>query len=142
MVPIARYPASVLQSPRFAIAATRGSSRPESRWGTALPRTASAPAKQTGLANLPFRDFAQNAVWVEISLVPQDLIAWTQRVGLDGELAVREPKTPRYLLLHTAARLAFHARRATLRLQRRLVPGPGAGCRVRTPRLATAAAAR
>jgi hypothetical protein len=75
-------------------------------------------AKQTGLDNLPFRDFDHNAVWLEISLIAQDLIAWTQVLALDGELAVCEPKTLRYRLLHTAARLAFHARRATLRLQR------------------------
>ena len=75
-------------------------------------------AKQTGLENLPFRDFDHNQVWLEISLIAQDLIAWTQLVALDGELAVCEPKTLRYRLLHTAARLAFHARRATLRLQR------------------------
>jgi hypothetical protein len=75
-------------------------------------------AKQTGLENLPFRDFDHNAVWLELSLIAQDLIAWTQVLALDGELAVCEPKTLRYRLLHTAARLAFHARRATLRLQR------------------------
>jgi hypothetical protein len=75
-------------------------------------------AKQTGLANLPFRDFAHNEVWLEISLIAQDLIAHTQRLALDGELALCEPKALRYRLLHTAARLAFHARRATLRLQR------------------------
>jgi Transposase DDE domain group 1 len=74
--------------------------------------------KQTGLENLPFRDFDHNQVWLEISLIAQDLIAWTQALTLDDELAVCEPKTLRYRLLHTAARLAFHARRATLRLQR------------------------
>jgi hypothetical protein len=36
-------------------------------------------AKQTGLENLPFRDFDLNAVWLELSLIAQDLIAWTQR---------------------------------------------------------------
>ena len=55
---------------------------------------------------------------MEISLIAQDLIAWTQHLALDDELAVCEPKTLRYRLLHTAARLGFHARRATLRLQR------------------------
>jgi hypothetical protein len=75
-------------------------------------------AKQTGLDNLPFRDFDNNAVWLELSLIAQDLTAWTQLLALDGELAACEPKTLRYRLLHTAARLAFHARRATLRLQR------------------------
>jgi Transposase DDE domain group 1 len=73
--------------------------------------------KQTGLENLPFRDFDHNGVWLELSLIAQDVIAWTQALALDGELAVCEPKTLRYRLLHTAARLAFHARRATLRLQ-------------------------
>jgi hypothetical protein len=75
-------------------------------------------AKQTGLENLPFRDFDLNAVWLEISMIAQDLIAWTQLLALDGALAVCEPKTLRYRPLHTAGRLAFHARRATLRLQR------------------------
>jgi Transposase DDE domain group 1 len=75
-------------------------------------------AKQTGLENLPFRDFDLNAVWLELSLIAQDLTAWTQLLALDGELARCEPKTLRYRLLHTAARLAFHARKATLRLQR------------------------
>ena len=74
--------------------------------------------KQTGLENLPFQSFDHNAVWLELSLIAQDLIAWTQRLALTGELATCEPKTLRYRLLHTAARLAFHARRATLRLQR------------------------
>jgi len=73
-------------------------------------------AKQTGLENLPFRDFDHNAVWLELSLIAQDLITWTQRLTLDGDLARCEPKTLRYRLLHTAGRLAFHARRATLRL--------------------------
>jgi Transposase DDE domain group 1 len=75
-------------------------------------------AKQTGLDNLPFREFEHNAVWLELSLIAQDLIALTQRLALHGELARCEPKTLRYRLLHTAARLTFHARRATLRPQR------------------------
>jgi hypothetical protein len=74
-------------------------------------------AKQTGLDNLPFRDFDLNAVWLELSLIAQDLSVWTQALCLDGELASCEPKTLRYRLLHTAGRLALHARRAMLRLQ-------------------------
>jgi hypothetical protein len=75
-------------------------------------------AKQTGLENLPFRDFDHNAVWLELSLIAQDLTTWTQHLALDGHLARCEPKTLRYRLLHTAGRLAFHSRKATLRLQR------------------------
>jgi len=74
-------------------------------------------AKQTGLENLPFREFELNAIWVELSMIAQDLSVWTQALCLDGQLATCEPKTLRYRLLHTAGRLAFHARRATLRLQ-------------------------
>jgi Transposase DDE domain group 1 len=74
-------------------------------------------APQTGLENLPFRDFELNAVWLELSLIAQDVIAWTQALTLTGEHAVCEPEALRYRLLHTAGRLAVHARHATLRLQ-------------------------
>jgi hypothetical protein len=74
-------------------------------------------AKQTGLENLPFREFDLNAVWLELSLIAQDVIVWTQCLCLHGDLAICEPKALRYRLLHTAGRLSFHARRAILRLQ-------------------------
>jgi hypothetical protein len=53
-------------------------------------------AKQTGLENLPFQGFDHNAVWLELSLIAQDLTVWTQALALTGELAVCEPKTLRY----------------------------------------------
>ena len=71
--------------------------------------------KETGLRNLPFRDFEHNRVWLALVLIAHDLIAWTQRLLLCGELAKAEPKRLRYRLLHVAARLAFHARSARLR---------------------------
>jgi len=74
-------------------------------------------AKDCGLENLPFRDFDANAVWLELALTAQDILYWTQTLALTGELARCEPKRLRYRLLHVAARLAFHARTATLRLQ-------------------------
>jgi hypothetical protein len=74
--------------------------------------------KDTGMENLPFRDYAMNAVWLELVLIAQDLIAWTQALALDGESARCEPKRLRYRLLHVAGRLAFHARQATLHLDR------------------------
>jgi len=73
--------------------------------------------KDSGLRNMPFRDFEHNRVWLALVLIAHDLIAWTQRLLLTGELAKAEPKRLRYRLLHVAARLAFHARTATLRLQ-------------------------
>lgn len=73
--------------------------------------------KDTGLRNLPFREFALNEIWLELVLIAHDLITWTQRLLLHGDLARCEPKRLRYRLLHTAARLAFTGRRARLRLQ-------------------------
>lgn len=73
--------------------------------------------KDTGLAKLPFKEFALNEVWLEIVLLAHDLIVWTQALLLDGELAKAEPKRLRYRLLHVAGRLTFHSRQAKLRLQ-------------------------
>ena len=75
-------------------------------------------AKATGLANLPFDRWHRNTVWLELVLAAQDLTVWAQALLLDGDLAVAEPKTLRYRLLHVAARIVRHARRTILRLQR------------------------
>ena len=69
------------------------------------------------MRNLPFRDFEHNRVWLELVRIAHDLLCWTQRLLLTGELARCEPKRLRYRLMHVAARLAFHARTATLRIQ-------------------------
>jgi hypothetical protein len=74
-------------------------------------------AKATGLANLPFDRWRRNQVWLELVLCAQDLTCWAQALLLDGPLAVAEPKTLRYRLLHVAARIVRHARRVILRLQ-------------------------
>jgi hypothetical protein len=73
--------------------------------------------KDTGMRNLPFKAFEHNRVWLEIVRIAHDLIVWTQRLLLTGELASAGPKRLRYRLLHVAGRLAFHARSATLRIQ-------------------------
>jgi hypothetical protein len=75
-------------------------------------------AKATGLQNLPFDRWRRNQVWLELVLAAQDLTVWTQALLLDGDLALAEPKTLRYRLLHTAGRIVHHARRVILRLQR------------------------
>ncbi len=69
------------------------------------------------MRNLPFRDFEHNRIWLELVRIAHDLIVWTQRLLLTGELARCEPKRLRYRLLHVAGRVALHARGARLRLQ-------------------------
>ena len=74
--------------------------------------------KDTGLSKLPFKDFAMNQVWLELVLIAHNLLAWSKALLLEGALAKAEPKRLRHRLLHVAGRLAFHGRRARLRLQR------------------------
>lgn len=75
--------------------------------------------KDTGLTNLPFRAFQPNAAWLELVLIAQDLLVWTQRLLLVGTALARcEPRRLRYRLMHVAARLTRHARRLSLHLPR------------------------
>ena len=74
--------------------------------------------KNTGIGRLPSRSMAINAAWLETSLTAADLLAFTQTMLLDGELAKAEPKKLRYRLLHTAARITRGQRRIHLRLAR------------------------
>jgi hypothetical protein len=73
-------------------------------------------AKDLGLRNLPFQSFACNEVWLLLTGLAQDLLAWSQQLLLSGDLARAEPKTLRYRLWHIAAKIARHARRLRLRL--------------------------
>jgi hypothetical protein len=75
--------------------------------------------KDTGFGRFPSRVFAINAAWLELALCGIDLIAWTQHLLLDGDLATAEPKKLRYRLLHVAARITRSARRTRLRIAER-----------------------
>jgi Transposase DDE domain group 1 len=87
--------------------------------GRARVEDAIRAAKTTGLRNLPFQTFAANQAWLELVLIAQDLLAWTQALLLDGDLKRAEPKRLRYRLLHTAGRITRSARRLTLHLPAR-----------------------
>ena len=72
--------------------------------------------KTTGFGRFPSRMFAINQAWLHLALTGIDLIAWTQTLLLDGDLAQAEPKKLRYRLLHVGARIARTARRTWLRI--------------------------
>jgi Transposase DDE domain group 1 len=74
-------------------------------------------AKDTGLRNLPFHEFANNAVWIEVVAIAQDLLAWTQGLCLSGKLAKAEPKGLRFMVLHMAGRLVRGGGVTNLRLE-------------------------
>ncbi|NIL64848.1 hypothetical protein HCB39_27615 [Salinispora arenicola] len=44
-------------------------------------------AKDTGLGQLPSREFAINAAWCTTVAIAVDLLAWLQLTGLNGDLA-------------------------------------------------------
>jgi hypothetical protein len=74
-------------------------------------------AKDTGLANLPLHDFAQNEIWCALVALAADLIAWMQTLALTGHDARRwEPKRLRLRLLTIPARHARTGRRRLLHL--------------------------
>ncbi|MFD0504495.1 IS1380 family transposase [Streptomyces chiangmaiensis] len=72
--------------------------------------------KSTGFGRFPSRHFQINAAWLELALTGVDLLAWTQTLLLEGELATAEPKKLRYRLLHAAARITRGGRRLRLRI--------------------------
>jgi hypothetical protein len=73
-------------------------------------------AKDTGLNNLPSASFEINAAWLTVVGIASDLLAWTKRLVLDGDLAAAEPKRLRYCLLHTAGIIVNSGRRRQLRI--------------------------
>ena len=68
------------------------------------------------MGRFPSRVFAINQAWLELALCAIDLLAWTQHLLLDGDLARAEPKKLRYRLLHVPARITRSARRTRLRI--------------------------
>ncbi|WP_433222138.1 IS1380 family transposase [Microtetraspora malaysiensis] len=73
-------------------------------------------AKDTGLRNLPLRDFTQNQIWVEIVALACELLAWMQMLALEGQARCYEPKRLRLRLFAVAARLVRGGRRLRLRI--------------------------
>jgi hypothetical protein len=67
--------------------------------------------KQTGIGRFPSHSFAINQVWLDTALNATTPLSWLALLTLDGHLARAEPKTLRYRVLHTAARLTSSGRR-------------------------------
>jgi hypothetical protein len=72
--------------------------------------------KGTGLGKFPSQAFTLNQAWLAASLIAATLLAWLRLLALDGPLAKAEPKTLRYRILHTAARLTRSGRRRRLKI--------------------------
>lgn len=70
--------------------------------------------KACGLANLPFDCVVNNDVWMQLCFAANDLMSWSKRIGLTGQLQRATPKTIRHRLLHIAARITPNSQRLHL----------------------------
>ena len=65
---------------------------------------------------------AINAAWCVAAMIATDLLCWFRLLCLGPALAHAEPKTLRYRLLHTAARIVRGQRKRKIKIPE---PGPG-----------------
>ena len=75
---------------------------------------------------------AINQAWCVAATIAADLLCWLRLLCLDPALADAEPKTLRYRLLHTAARIVRGQRKRKIKIPRDLALGRRA--RRRLPR--------
>lgn len=68
------------------------------------------------MRNLPFHDITQNRIWLAITALAAELLAWTARLALPPDAALYEPKRLRLRVLATAGRLVRTARRHVLHI--------------------------
>jgi DDE family transposase len=59
---------------------------------------------------------AINAAWCVAAMIATDLLSWFRLLCLQGPLAQAEPKTLRYRLLHTAARIVRGQRKRKIKI--------------------------
>ncbi len=73
-------------------------------------------AKDTGIEHLPSKSYEINQAWCVAAMIACDLLCWLRLLCLDGPLALAEPKTLRYRLLHTAVRLVRGQRKRRIKI--------------------------
>ena len=72
--------------------------------------------KDSGLERFPFAKLGANRAWLDLVCAAADLVRWFQLRCLDGHLAAAEPKTLRWALWATPARVVRRARRQIVRI--------------------------
>ena len=72
--------------------------------------------KASGLERFPFTNLDANHAWLFLVCLGADLVRWFQLLCLTGRLARAEPKTLRWQLWHTPARVVRRARQTIVRI--------------------------
>lgn len=74
------------------------------------------------MRNLPFHDTNQNRIWLAVTALATELLAWTARLALPAAAALYEPKRLRLRVLAVAGWRVRTAHRHTLKIA---PTGPG-----------------
>jgi hypothetical protein len=72
--------------------------------------------KDSAANRFPFCDFDANSAWLAAVCMADGLVRWFQQLCLAGPLAHAEPKTLRWAIWHTPARIIRRARRQIVRV--------------------------
>ncbi len=72
--------------------------------------------KDSGAARFPFSDLDANRAWLDTVCFADALVRWFQLLCMPGRLANAEPKTMRWAIRHTPARIIRHARQHVVRI--------------------------
>ena len=80
-----------------------------------IPKPARLRASR-GRCRFPSHDYGLNKAWPDAAMIACILLSWLKFLALDGDLARAEPKTLRYRVLHSGARLVRGGRRRTLKI--------------------------
>jgi Transposase DDE domain group 1 len=72
--------------------------------------------KDSAANRFPFCDFDANAAWLAVACMADSVVRWFQQLCLSGPLAAAEPKTLRWSLWHTPARIVRRARHQIVRI--------------------------
>lgn len=72
--------------------------------------------KDSAASRFPFCDFDANSAWLAAVCMADSLVRWFQQLCLTGSFAAAEPKTLRWSLWHTPARIVRRARSHIVRV--------------------------
>ena len=72
--------------------------------------------KESGANRFPFTDINANRAWLAVVAFADSLVRWFQQLCLTGKFKLAEPKTLRWHLWHTPARIVHTARRRVVRI--------------------------
>ncbi|MGQ0617329.1 MAG: IS1380 family transposase [Acidimicrobiia bacterium] len=72
--------------------------------------------KDSGANRFPFADIDANRTWLAVVCFADSLVRWFQQLCCTGTLAAAEPKTLRWALWHTPARIVRRSRQRVVRI--------------------------